>query len=198
MGLIGCPETLVRNYLYLLHNKPEKSSFLPKRLNSPGIDHIPAVLIKARGRTLHYETNTLINSSCLKQELPDQWKDSIIVPIYEMGNKTDCKNYTGISLLLSRLTTYAEENSGNHHGAFRRSRPTTDHKIFCIHQIRDKKCSNNKFTYLFMNCCCSHRLHCLRCKPGATRWLRLWFPVLLGSWMSVCYECCVSRERSLQ
>jgi len=46
MGLIGCPETSVRNYLYLLHNKPEKGSFLPKRLNSPGIDHIPAVLIK--------------------------------------------------------------------------------------------------------------------------------------------------------
>jgi len=100
MGLKVCPETSVRNYLYLLHNKPEKGSFLPKRLNSPGIDHIPAVLIKARGRTLRYETNTLINSICLNQELPEQWKDSIIVPIYEMSNKTYCRNYIGISLLL--------------------------------------------------------------------------------------------------
>jgi len=140
MGLIGCPETSVRNYLYLLHNKLEKGSFLLKRLNSPGIHHIPAVLIKAGDRTLVYETNTLINSVCLKQELPEQWKDSIIVPIYAMGNKTDCRNYTGLSLLLSRLTTYAGENSGNHRG-FRRSRPTTDHKIFCIRQIHDKKCS---------------------------------------------------------
>ena len=99
----------------MLHNKPEKASFLPKRLNSSGIDHIPTILIKVGGRTLCYETNTLINSICLKQELPEQWKDSIIVHIYEMGNKTDCRNYIGISLLLSMLTTYAEKNSGNHH-----------------------------------------------------------------------------------
>ena len=45
MGLIGCPETSVRNYLYLLHNNPENGSCLPKRLIAPGIDHIPAVLI---------------------------------------------------------------------------------------------------------------------------------------------------------
>jgi len=47
MGLIVCPETSVRNYPYLLHNKPEKGSFLLKKLNSPDIDHIPALLIKA-------------------------------------------------------------------------------------------------------------------------------------------------------
>jgi hypothetical protein len=45
MGLTGCPETSVRNYLYLLQNNPENGSFLPKRLSLPGIDHIPAVLI---------------------------------------------------------------------------------------------------------------------------------------------------------
>jgi hypothetical protein len=91
------------------------SSFLPKRLSSRGIDHIPAVIIKAEGRTLHYETNILINSICKKQELPEQWKESIIVPACEMGNKTDCRNYRGISLLLSSLTAYVEENSGNCH-----------------------------------------------------------------------------------
>jgi len=54
----------------LLHNNPEKGIFLLKRLNSPGIDHIPAVLIKAGRRTLCYETNKLTNSICNKQELP--------------------------------------------------------------------------------------------------------------------------------
>jgi hypothetical protein len=72
MGMIGCDETSVRNYMYLLRNKPEKGSFLLKRLNSSGIDHIPAVLIKVGARTLHCETNTLINSICLKQELSEQ------------------------------------------------------------------------------------------------------------------------------
>jgi hypothetical protein len=32
-------------------------------------------------------------------ELPDQWKESIIVPVHKKGDKTDCSNYRGISLL---------------------------------------------------------------------------------------------------
>jgi hypothetical protein len=34
-----------------------------------------------------------------KEELPQQWKESIIVPIYEKGDKTDCNTYRGISLI---------------------------------------------------------------------------------------------------
>jgi hypothetical protein len=41
----------------------------------------------------------LINYIWNKEELPDQWKESIIVPIHEKGDKTDCNNYHGISLL---------------------------------------------------------------------------------------------------
>jgi hypothetical protein len=38
-----------------------------------------------------------------KEELPKQWKESVIVPVYEKGGKTDYSNYWGISLL---STTY--------------------------------------------------------------------------------------------
>jgi hypothetical protein len=41
----------------------------------------------------------LINSIWNKEELSDQWKESIIVPIHKKGDKTDCNNYRGISLL---------------------------------------------------------------------------------------------------
>jgi hypothetical protein len=52
--------------------------------------------------------------------LPEEWKESFIVPICQKGDKTDCSKYRGISVLsavfkilsnnqLSRFTPYAEE-----------------------------------------------------------------------------------------
>ena len=83
-----------------------------------------------------------------KEELPEQWKESIIVPIHKKGDKTDCNNYRGISLLstiskilsyilLSRLTPYAEEIIGDRQCGFRRKRSTTDH-LYCIRQMLQK------------------------------------------------------------
>jgi hypothetical protein len=43
--------------------------------------------------------NKLNNSVCNEEELPDQWKESIIVPVHKKGDITDCNNYRGISLL---------------------------------------------------------------------------------------------------
>jgi len=64
-----------------------------KRHKSPGIDGIPAELIKARGRTIRSEISKLINCCLNKQELPEEWKESVIVPIYKKGDKTDFSNY---------------------------------------------------------------------------------------------------------
>jgi hypothetical protein len=40
----------------------------------------------------------LIISIWNKEELPEEWRESI-VPVYKKGDKTDCNNYRGISLL---------------------------------------------------------------------------------------------------
>jgi hypothetical protein len=91
---------------------------------SPGIDQIPAELIKAEGRIICYEIHKFIISIWNKEELPEEWKESIILPVYKRDDKTDC-NYRGISLfptmykilsniLLSRLTAYVEEVIGDH------------------------------------------------------------------------------------
>jgi hypothetical protein len=40
-----------------------------------------------------------------KEELPQQWKESNILSIYKMDNKTDCNIYKGILLLLSAAYT---------------------------------------------------------------------------------------------
>jgi hypothetical protein len=52
-----------------------------KRYKSLGTDQIPAKLIKAGGETLSSEIHKLIHSIWNKEELPQQWKDSVIVPI---------------------------------------------------------------------------------------------------------------------
>jgi hypothetical protein len=73
----------------------------------------------------------VINKNCLKSRRSQSLYLSMILVIKQT------RNYTGISLLLSRLTPYAEENSGNHCG-FQHSRSPSDHNIFCIRQICDK------------------------------------------------------------
>jgi hypothetical protein len=42
---------------------------------------------------LSSKIHKLINSIWNKEKLPDQRKESIIVPVHKMGDKTDCSNY---------------------------------------------------------------------------------------------------------
>jgi hypothetical protein len=62
-----------------------------KRHKSPDIDQIPE-LITASGSTIRSE-NLIINLIWNKEELPAEWKESIIVPTYKQGHTTDCSNY---------------------------------------------------------------------------------------------------------
>jgi hypothetical protein len=70
-----------------------------KSYKSPGTDNILAELIKAGGEILYSEIHRLICCIWNKEELPQQWKESVIVPIYKKGDKTDCNNYPRIPLL---------------------------------------------------------------------------------------------------
>jgi len=116
---------------------------------SPGIYQIPAELIKAGGRTIRCEIHKLIIPIWNKEELTGKWKESIIVPVYKKGDKTDYSNYRGMSLLsttyrisskilLSRLTPNADDITEDHQYWTRGNRSTTD-RILCIRQILEKK-----------------------------------------------------------
>src|SRR5215469_15202117 len=66
-----------------------------KSHKSPGIDQIPAELIKAGGRTICSEIRKLIISIWNKEEFPEEWKESVIVPFYKKGDKTHCSSCRG-------------------------------------------------------------------------------------------------------
>jgi len=77
---------------------PERSAFEDemaikklKRHKSPGIFQILAELIKAGGRKICSKIHNLLILFG-KKLLPEEWKESIIVPINKKGDKTDCSN----------------------------------------------------------------------------------------------------------
>ncbi|PNF14347.1 hypothetical protein B7P43_G05571 [Cryptotermes secundus] len=110
------------------HNSPfdVKSAIAKlKRYKLPGSDQIPGELDQAGGEILCCKIHKPIISIWHKEKPPDQWKESITVPVHKKGDKTDCSNYRGISLLstsykilsnilFSRLSQYIEEIIGDH------------------------------------------------------------------------------------
>jgi hypothetical protein len=72
-----------------------------KKYKSSGTDQIPTELYQAGGETSVSVIHKLITSVWNEEELPDQWKESIIVAVHKMSGKTDCNNYHGISLSTS-------------------------------------------------------------------------------------------------
>ena len=58
-----------------------------KSHKSPGIDQIVAEPIKAGGRKICMEIHKLITSVWKKEKLPEEWTESIIVPIHKKGEK---------------------------------------------------------------------------------------------------------------
>jgi hypothetical protein len=78
----------------------------------------------------------------------------LLYSIHKKSDKTDCNNYSGISLLstsynilsnilLSRLSPYIDEIIGDHQCGFQCNRSTTD-QIFSIRQILERKWEYNE------------------------------------------------------
>jgi sorting nexin-29 len=109
-------------------------------------------LIKYGGRKLWNRIHQLIKIILEKEQMPQEWSTSIICPIYKQGDKLECHNYRGISLLnvtykiFTTLVTrsiepYAEGIIGDYQCGFRIGRSTTD-QIFCLRIILEKTCEH--------------------------------------------------------
>ena len=63
-----------------------------------GTDGIHLELIKYRGIKLLNISYELVRLMWGEERIPDEWKETIIVPIYKKGDRDKCENYRGITL----------------------------------------------------------------------------------------------------
>jgi hypothetical protein len=82
------------------------------------------------GNILKLQIHVLIVKIWDEEEIPKDWRQSIIYPIHKKGDKLNCKNYRGSSLLCTSYKIFtnilAEETIGEYHAGFRPGRATTD------------------------------------------------------------------------
>jgi sorting nexin-29 len=121
-----------------------------KNNGAPGKDSITSELIKYGGRKLWNRIHQLITTIWETKQMPQEWGTAIICPIYKQGDKLECRNYRGISLLnvtckiftnlLTRvIEPYVEEILGYYQCGFWKGRSTTD-QIFCLRMILERTC----------------------------------------------------------
>ena len=67
-----------------------------------GPDGLPAELLKLglqQDRTILLEFHRLTTLIWREGKVPQQWKDAVITVLHKKGDKTECGNYRGISLV---------------------------------------------------------------------------------------------------
>jgi hypothetical protein len=130
-----------------------------KENKAPGGCGVPAEVWKHGGSRLQEKLHELIVHIWRDEEMPQNWKDANIVPIFKKGSRKDCGNYRGISLLsvagkimarviLNRIEKYIctrilpETQCG-----FRSNRSTID-MVFSLRQIQEKCIEQNMELYV--------------------------------------------------
>ena len=72
---------------------------LLKNNKSPGIDELPAELLKAPPEVANDELHNLPTDVRVCEYIPEEWRTSVIIPVFKKGDRADCTNYGGISLM---------------------------------------------------------------------------------------------------
>ena len=118
-----------------------------------GSDNIPPELFEHGGRTLKQKLHKLILMTWNNEELPQQWNEGIICPVYKKGDRLNCNNYRPITLLNiaykifaillnKRLIENKENKLEDNQMGFPPNRSTIDN-IFIVRQIFEQSHEHN-------------------------------------------------------
>jgi hypothetical protein len=127
-----------------------------KRNKAAGPDELHPILFKEGGEVLLEHLTSLFQLIWEREDIPDNWGESIIIPIFKKGVRNDCANHRGISLtpvitrifaslLLRRLTPIRESQVREEQAGFRPGRGCIDH-IFSLRQLLEQRHSYRKGT----------------------------------------------------
>ena len=116
---------------------------------APGSDSIPPDLIKHCKTTLLHPLHKVLCQCWRERAVPQDMRDAKIITLYKnKGERSDCNNYRGISLLsiigkvyaqvlLIHLQRLAEHIYPESQCGFRAERSTVD-MVFSLHQLQEK------------------------------------------------------------
>ena len=162
-ALFGADRTVQEEAMLRIPQQPPKPELdeVPTRMEvtkataqlkagkAAGIDGIPPEIWKLGGSALHTKLHELFVSCWEEGTLTQDLRDSVITLYKNKGEKSDCSNYRGITLLsiagkilarvlLNRLVpAIAEEHIPESQCGFRANRGTTD-MVFVLRQLQEK------------------------------------------------------------
>lgn len=104
-----------------------------KNGKSPGIDGIPAEIYKGGGECIEEWLTKIFNQAWSQEKIPIDWTKGVVCPIYKKNDRTDCRNYRGITLLSHAGKIYERIIE-------RRLREIVEHKLMdCQHGFRPNR-----------------------------------------------------------
>lgn len=127
-----------------------------KKRRAAGTDKMRAESFIYGGQSLNESMAAICTRQLGGDNIPDDWREGRLVPIYKKGPRDDPKNYRGLTicnssyklytkLILNRLTIELEENGllPDNQAGFRRHRSTIDH-IYSLDTIAQSRLQDGK------------------------------------------------------
>lgn len=134
----------------------KKSILQMKNGKAPGAGNIVAELLKAAPSLLMDLLAHIFNKCLLGEQVPKEWKRSIITSIHKKGSTQKCQNYRGISVictvakLYGRILKYRIENEfkeSEEQNGFRAGRSCID-GVFTIKNIAEKRIERGRTVHM--------------------------------------------------
>ena len=129
-----------------------------KNNKAPGSDEIVAELVKNGGQVMVDWLWELLREMWKTKRVPQEWKNTILIPLHKKRSRKDCNNYRGIALLSvpgkvlslilhSRLQAIIEPQLLEAQCGFRKGRGTID-QIWVMRQIIERAAEYNTHVHL--------------------------------------------------